>query len=300
MQMPGRKYSATTSAQYRFSINGQEKETEVNENITTATYWEYDSRIGRRWNVDPKPNVSISPYAAFANNPIWFIDVKGDTIELIIGKPYTDVAGIEHPYGHAALRVFNAKEGYNMVYDFGRYGEVDWNKTTGEGILNVYKDGSKYIQSETRVRSSVGYTNASTVNEDRQIIAHFEAQTDAGSVYKTGAVPNGGGTAYKLEKYDVFKNNCLTKSSGGLSLVGMNWLGGEYDPRVALSIMEKLYKPFNLTRTEYNIGELPKVTFTAELIKPMSSKDFKIILPPALKDKTAISKPIQQIIQQKK
>jgi hypothetical protein len=44
-------------------------------------YWEYDSRIGRRWNVDPKPNPSISNYATFANNPIWFSDPLGDTLK---------------------------------------------------------------------------------------------------------------------------------------------------------------------------------------------------------------------------
>ena len=39
----------------------------------------YDGRLGRRWNRDPKPNPSISDYATFANNPIWFSYVKGDT-----------------------------------------------------------------------------------------------------------------------------------------------------------------------------------------------------------------------------
>ena len=83
MQMPERKFEATTSFGYRYSINGQEKEKELNENITTALYWEYDSRIGRRWNVDPKPKSYESPYAAFANNPLRFIDPSGaDTIDV--------------------------------------------------------------------------------------------------------------------------------------------------------------------------------------------------------------------------
>jgi hypothetical protein len=48
----------------------------------TATFWEYDSRIGRRWNLDTKPNTSISPYACFANNPITFSDIYGDTLRV--------------------------------------------------------------------------------------------------------------------------------------------------------------------------------------------------------------------------
>jgi len=76
--MPERRFAAG-SASYRYSINGQEKETELNENITTALYWEYDSRIGRRWNVDPKPDISLSPYSTFRNSPFINIDALGDT-----------------------------------------------------------------------------------------------------------------------------------------------------------------------------------------------------------------------------
>jgi RHS repeat-associated protein len=77
MLQPGRKYSAGNG--YRYGFNGQEKEKEINENSTSAEYWIYDSRIGRRWNVDPKPNVSNSVYSCLANNPIWFSDPDGDT-----------------------------------------------------------------------------------------------------------------------------------------------------------------------------------------------------------------------------
>jgi hypothetical protein len=76
MQMPGRKYS--NGGSYRYSINGQEKESELNENITTALYWEYDSRIVRRWNVDPVLKVWESPYLCFSGNPILMSDPDGD------------------------------------------------------------------------------------------------------------------------------------------------------------------------------------------------------------------------------
>jgi len=84
--MPGRSYQAG-SGSYRYSINGQEKSTEIdaNGNITTAQFWEYDSRIGRRWNLDPKPTVSVSGYSAFLNNPIWHSDPLGDTPRVVRG-----------------------------------------------------------------------------------------------------------------------------------------------------------------------------------------------------------------------
>ena len=78
MAQPGRKYTQGTNS-YRYSINGQEKDKELNENITTAEYWEYDSRIGRRWNVDPKPTVGISSYSTFLGNPISHVDILGDS-----------------------------------------------------------------------------------------------------------------------------------------------------------------------------------------------------------------------------
>ncbi|MEM9982560.1 MAG: hypothetical protein AAF734_08695, partial [Bacteroidota bacterium] len=66
----------------RFSFNSQERTPEINDNHYTALFWEYDSRTARRWNLDPKPNPSISQYNVFAGNPIMFSDVLGDTIRI--------------------------------------------------------------------------------------------------------------------------------------------------------------------------------------------------------------------------
>jgi len=74
---------AFASGEYRFGMNGQEKDDEIygEGNSYSAEYWQYDGRLGRRWNVDPVVKVHESPYAAFANNSIWFIDPNGaDTI----------------------------------------------------------------------------------------------------------------------------------------------------------------------------------------------------------------------------
>jgi RHS repeat-associated protein len=79
MLMPGRKFE---SGEYRYGFNGQEKSNEIKGEgqSYTAEYWEYDPRLGRRWNIDPKPNPSISVYAAFEGNPILFTDILGDSI----------------------------------------------------------------------------------------------------------------------------------------------------------------------------------------------------------------------------
>jgi hypothetical protein len=65
---------------YRFGFNGKEKDDEVYGagNLNTAMFWEYDTRLGRRWNLDPKPRVGISDYSVMDGNPILLNDILGD------------------------------------------------------------------------------------------------------------------------------------------------------------------------------------------------------------------------------
>ena len=68
---------------YRYFFNGQEADNEVlGEGVSmSAEFWQYDSRLGRRWNVDPVFKEYESPYACFAGNPVWFADPKGRKID---------------------------------------------------------------------------------------------------------------------------------------------------------------------------------------------------------------------------
>ncbi len=86
MQMPNRNGSTDD---YRYGFQGQEKDDEVfgSEGTSyTADFWQYDSRLGRRWNRDPKPNPSISNYACFANSPLLYSDPYGDTLRIASGQ----------------------------------------------------------------------------------------------------------------------------------------------------------------------------------------------------------------------
>ena len=68
---------------YRYGFNGQEQSDELDENGNsyTAEFWQYDARIGRRWNVDPIDKPWESSYATFSNNPIIFTDLLGLTAD---------------------------------------------------------------------------------------------------------------------------------------------------------------------------------------------------------------------------
>ena len=69
---------------YRYFFNGQETDNEVlGDGVSlSAEFWQYDTRLGRRWNEDPMYKEYESPYACFAGNPVWFADDKGDTLRV--------------------------------------------------------------------------------------------------------------------------------------------------------------------------------------------------------------------------
>lgn len=66
---------------YRYGFNGMERSNELKGegNGYTALFWEYDPRLGKRWNSDPKLKVWESSYLVFSNNPIAFKDPLGDS-----------------------------------------------------------------------------------------------------------------------------------------------------------------------------------------------------------------------------
>ena len=78
MGMPGRKFEA--GSLYRYGFNGQERSTEVDPkgNSSTAEFWQYDARLGRRLNIDPVVKEYESPYLCYSGSPIVLSDPNGD------------------------------------------------------------------------------------------------------------------------------------------------------------------------------------------------------------------------------
>jgi hypothetical protein len=73
--MSARSFNAPS---YKYGFNGMEKDDEVFGGAMTAEYWEYDIRLGRRWNRDKVVKSWESGYTAFSNNPIIFVDPNGN------------------------------------------------------------------------------------------------------------------------------------------------------------------------------------------------------------------------------
>ncbi len=100
---------------YRFGFNNQERTDEISGagNHTTALFWEYDTRIGRRWNLDPKPTISQSQYSCFFGNPIWNVDKFGDTTYNFNGKTgqYIGMTNLKEKGSHGLIIGFKPNIG---------------------------------------------------------------------------------------------------------------------------------------------------------------------------------------------
>ena len=85
MIVPNRHGSSET---YRYGFQGQEKDDELKGegNSYSAEFWQYDPRLGRRWNIDPVDKPWMSPYHAFSNKPITNMDPNGADDGDYIGK----------------------------------------------------------------------------------------------------------------------------------------------------------------------------------------------------------------------
>jgi len=168
---------------YRFGFNGQELDNEVT-GVTgshyTAEFWEYDSRLGRRWNLDPKPQISISDYACFGNSPIWYSDILGD-----IAGDYWKI--INNKYVKVGTDNVDDKKNYVLKPD-----EILTTNITPE---NVAEHKSKFIllPSYTQRSLVMAHWNKYISNKENELVGttkysgtfHEEAGvgTDAGNVY---------------------------------------------------------------------------------------------------------------------
>ena len=131
MQMPGRKYSNGDG--YRYGFNGQEKSDEIAAGLTTAMFWEYDSRIGRRWNLDPIPKIGESEYMCFGGNPIYLSDALGN-------QPDPPGKGYNWAEAHraACIHFLGARMAFKMLE--ARAEQNAWGWKYNKGADKVFKN----------------------------------------------------------------------------------------------------------------------------------------------------------------
>lgn len=108
---------------YRFSMNTQEKEPELGEGVTSAEFWVYDGKLGRRWNVDPVIKEYESPYSVFANNPIIIVDYLGNDSTIYLHDKTNKISPEKRIEIEKGLRTLLVKNGLGAI-------NVTWTKSS--------------------------------------------------------------------------------------------------------------------------------------------------------------------------
>jgi len=157
---------------YRYGFNTQEKVFEINKDHYTARYWEYDSRLGRRWNVDPKAMFDISVYSINILNPIRYFDFLGDTVRI----------------KYAENKYLNYQPG--MKYD----GEDEFVSTAIDILnkINQTKHGSKVLSELSRSKNYFDIVNVYPSNNKGEAIENafsFQGNQKGGEL-KVGGLLN--------------------------------------------------------------------------------------------------------------
>jgi|GEM_PF-5357502 len=167
---------------YRFGFNGQEKVNEIAGigNHNTAEFWEYDTRTGRRWNIDPKTSMKPdqSSFSTFSGNPIWFNDVLGD-----LESTHTDEKGkvidvkndgnlgiykhsdkeiADFNAGTSDLKIEPGKEVGNTLYEnsFSKGDKIDFGSYRARDWINNFENGIRQTSGPSFLRKAAYAINA--------------------------------------------------------------------------------------------------------------------------------------------
>jgi YD repeat-containing protein len=166
-----------SESQYRYGFNGQEKETEITGTAahTSAEFWMHDSRLGRRWDLDPRPNSNFSPYSSFQLNPIFYFDAKGDTV----GGDLDSYNTVKDYCKNAADELGKSSEGIKK--------QISTAPTTGASI-NVLKNELNRMEVEKSEFNSIleEYKALEESTEYYEIIVRDQGELTEGSGGSTG------------------------------------------------------------------------------------------------------------------
>ncbi len=217
-QMPGRKYNQPNT-KYRYGFNGQEKSEENCGcgNTYSAQFWEYDSRTGRRYNVDPVEDIGISPYATNRNNPILYNDPEGDCpfCPFLFGAFVGAVTEIvEQTVGNITDNISKGNS-----WNDGLFEKIDWADVgtsslqgglmtlpgVGVGAKVISEGVGNYVKSATDVTIEAGQKN---VFDNSKSMEDFEKDfvvNSAGSVAGITPVKKATTTVAKVRAKSVIK-----------------------------------------------------------------------------------------------
>ena len=178
MLEPGRSF-ITSSSSYNFGFNNKLKDDEISGSANHLDFGErgYDPRRGQWWSTDPKfqKYPFFSPYVAFGCNPIFFIDMKGDTIgvagDLTSAETKLKISKFQElVYDAFAGKVVAA---VNPLTGIVTYELTEFDKNDNPTVLNQYEQAA--FNSLVHVQNSPLVVKVNLVDHNTPIEQHQTA-----------------------------------------------------------------------------------------------------------------------------
>jgi len=185
MQMQGREFAGGMG--YRYGFGSQESDNEVSGrgNSYTAEFWQYDSRLGRRWNVDPVNKLELSQYVAFSNNPIVRIDPLGNDDFYDSRGKYLASTGVGNnirivnqgiTYTEA---IHNLEVHTKLLHQFNFCDNQVTHRSMLKSIVNNYASGADLINGEIGIKDYGGRTVGAAAQYDPPPVDRISVLIDA-------------------------------------------------------------------------------------------------------------------------
>ena len=219
-----------------FAFNGQEKDDEVSGagNTNTAMFWEYDTRSGRRWNLDPKPQISISDYACLGDNPIRSNDPLGDILDVTNDSGKKDVKSLTNKGNDKYINFDKVGNNYRTKLDFGNL-----TQDKIDNILNSDK-GLSLINSLVNAKEiSINYNGRMLVKDVKFIydVSYVDKWTERGTLKSQSSPLNVFRNDGNSNVLDAMRNYSKTPRNIDNGLGGKDALPGytSYDGQVTIA-----------------------------------------------------------------
>ncbi|MBP6664314.1 MAG: hypothetical protein KA168_03390 [Chitinophagales bacterium] len=251
---------------YRFGFQGQEADNKIGGlgQHTTAQFWEYDTWAIRRWNLDPKPQIGISDYVVFGDNPITNVDPNGDYFFGLFGSTSAQRSAARTAAQQTGGRVMNLHS-KNIHVNYTGVGGVE---IDNEGNRAVIISGKQEFFDKNGIGSSVTITEKNLAYSDA-LKQHYE-QNNAGWHETNGnIIPNITGTG----RLDVDPLDPTQFIAGGLLSISRVSLSAEK------AFVYRSLSPENALTLKAGKGIFPKApngawTLEEHLIHGSSKKSY--------------------------
>ena len=232
--------SNANSVASKFKFQGVEHEEALGLNLYEMEFRNYDPTLGRFTGIDPITHHSMSPYVAFDNNPIFWIDPSGaDATNPVNTETIPIISRVdEHNLTHitqtttTTTTTTNDDGSFNITYSSGSItNTIDANgkvtkastKSTTTGTINGDADGNITVSDPTITTSDTS-DSSSALNEWTNTIADYNKKNKG---------------IYNKDKINKLSSRTINATRAGVAVLSML---GPIDNKVASLLEKKLGK----------------------------------------------------------